>query len=43
MEYANNKKIENVIFLGENEIKQGKLKVKNLKTGEESLVKESEL
>lgn len=35
IEYANTKNIENIIFVGENEVKNRKYKIKNLKMGEE--------
>ena len=43
LEYANSKKIPYVIFIGDKEIKSGKYKLKNMKTGKESLVSEKEL
>ena len=43
MDYANSKSIEYVVFLGEKEVKQGKSKVKNMKTGEEKLVSQDQL
>ncbi len=39
LEYANSYFIQNAIFVGEKEIKSKKFKVKNLKTGKESLLK----
>lgn len=35
LDYANSKNIERVIFIGEEEVKQGKVKLKNMKTGKE--------
>ncbi len=43
MEYANSRGIENVVFVGEEEIKKGKFKVKNMKSGKESFFGLSEL
>ncbi len=43
MEYANTKKIENVIFIGEEEVKSKKFKIKNMKTGKENTLSEKEL
>jgi len=39
LEYANAYFIQNAIFVGEKEIKSGKLKIKNLRTGKESALK----
>ncbi|MEM4181999.1 MAG: ATP phosphoribosyltransferase regulatory subunit [Candidatus Pacearchaeota archaeon] len=39
LEYANSKKIKKVIFVGENEVKNKKFKVKNLETGKEEDLK----
>ena len=39
LEYANSNFIQNAIFVGEKEIKSGKLKVKNLNSGKESALK----
>ncbi|MBI2042872.1 histidine--tRNA ligase family protein [Candidatus Pacearchaeota archaeon] len=39
LEYANSNLIQNAVFVGEKEIKSGKFKVKNLKTGKESLLR----
>ena len=38
LEYANSKNINKVIFLGEDEVKKNKLKLKNMKTGREELL-----
>jgi histidyl-tRNA synthetase len=38
LDYANKMKIPFVGILGENELKQNKIKIKNMKTGEEKLV-----
>jgi len=43
MDYANAKGIEYVIMLGEEEIKSGKLSIKNLKTGEQEEVEKDKL
>jgi len=40
LEYANNYQIPNVIFIGEKEIKKGKYKLRDMKTGKEKLVSE---
>jgi len=39
LEYANSYNINKVIFIGEEEIKKGKVKVKDMKTGKESFLK----
>jgi len=39
LEYANSYKIQKVIFIGKEEVKKGKFKVKNMKTGKESYEK----
>ncbi|MBI2630335.1 histidine--tRNA ligase [Candidatus Pacearchaeota archaeon] len=43
LEYANAYNIEKVVFIGEDEIKKNKFKVRDMKTGKESLVGEKEL
>jgi len=43
LEYANSKKIPYVIFVGKEEAKKKKVKLRNMKTGKESLVSEKEL
>jgi histidyl-tRNA synthetase len=43
LEYANSKKIQKVIIIGNEEIKNKKLKLKNMETGKEVLVSESGL
>lgn len=43
LDYANSKGIEKVIFVGSDEIKKKKFKVKDMKTGKERLVSEREL
>jgi histidyl-tRNA synthetase len=43
LEYANSYNISYVIFLGEEEIKQNKLKIKDMKTGKEELISELKL
>ncbi|MEM4605496.1 MAG: HisS family protein [Candidatus Pacearchaeota archaeon] len=39
LEYANSKKIKKVLFVGENEVKTKKFKIKNLETGKEEDLK----
>ncbi len=39
LEYANSYRINKVIFLGEEEIKKGKYKIKDMKSGKETLVR----
>tara|TARA_Y100000034_G_scaffold135633_1_gene208348 strand:+ start:246 stop:1460 length:1215 start_codon:yes stop_codon:yes gene_type:complete len=43
LDYANSKKIRNVIFIGAEEVKKKKFKVKDMKSGKEKLVSEKEL
>lgn len=43
LEYANSKKIQKVIFLGEQEVKKNKVKLRDMKTGKEKLVSEKQL
>ena len=43
MNYANAKQIPFVVIAGENEIKEGKLTLKNMLTGEQSLLTKEEL
>jgi histidyl-tRNA synthetase len=43
LEYANSKKIDNIVFVGEEEVKSKKFKIKNLETGKERLVGEKEI
>lgn len=43
LEYANSYKIEKVIFVGKEEVKKGKFKVKDMKTGKEELKKEEQI
>jgi len=43
LEYADIKQIEKVIFVGEEEVKEGKYKIKDMKSGKESFASESEL
>lgn len=43
LDYADKLKIPYVILIGENELKQNKLKLKNMKTGEESLLSLNEI
>jgi len=38
MDYANSKQIENVIFVGADEVKSKKFKIKNMKTGDEKSI-----
>jgi len=40
LEYANSYNIQYAIFVGKDEVKQKKFKLKNLKSGEESLLNE---
>ena len=43
LEYANSYKIEKVIFVGKEEVKKGKFKVKDMKTGKEELKTEEQI
>jgi histidyl-tRNA synthetase len=43
LDYANSKKIEKVIFVGEEEVKNKKYTLKNMKTGKEEKLSEKEL
>jgi len=43
LDYANSNNIPLVIFLGETEVKQNKLKLKNMNTGKEKLISEKQL
>ena len=43
MDYANSKGIDKVIFIGRDEVKKGKFKIRDMKSGREKLVSESEL
>ncbi len=43
LEYANSKDIGCVIFVGENEVKAKKFKIKDMKSGKESMVSEKDL
>jgi histidyl-tRNA synthetase len=43
LDYANSKKIEKVIIIGENEVKNKKYTLKNMKTGKEEKLSEKEL
>ncbi len=43
LEYANSYEIPFVAFLGDDEIKQNKIKIKNMKTGKEKLINADEL
>ena len=43
LEYANSKKIAKVIFLGNEEVSNKKLKLRDMKTGKELLVDEKEI
>jgi histidyl-tRNA synthetase len=38
LEYANSKKIENIVFVGEEEAKKGKARIKNMASGKESFI-----
>ena len=43
MSYADNKRIPFVAIVGETEMKLGKVMLKNMKTGEQNLVSQTEL
>jgi len=43
LEYANSYKIPYVIFLGKEEVKKGKVKLRDMKTGKEKMITEKEL
>lgn len=43
MEYANSKEIAYVVFVGAEEVKKGKFKLRNMKTGREKLVSSNKL
>ena len=43
LDYANSKGIDKVIFIGRDEVKKGKFKIRDMKSGREKLVSESEL
>ena len=43
LEFANSKKIPYVVFLGKEEVKKKKVKLRDMKTGKEKLVSEKEL
>ena len=43
LEYADTKKIKKVIFIGEDEIKKNKFKIKDMKKGKESLLTKKEI
>ena len=43
LDYANSKGISKVIFIGRDEVKKGKFKIRDMKSGRESLKKEKEL
>lgn len=43
LEFANTYGIQNVVFIGEEEIDKGKLKIRNMKSGEEKFVTEKQL
>lgn len=43
LEYANSLKIPYVIFLGKEEVKKGKVKLRDMKTGKERMISEKEL
>lgn len=43
LEYANSNQIQNVIFVGEDEVKKKKFKLRNMMTGEEKLISEKEV
>jgi len=39
LDFANSKKINEVIFIGKDEVKKGKYKIKDMKTGKEVMQK----
>jgi histidyl-tRNA synthetase len=43
LEYADSKKIDKIVFIGKDEIKKKKFKIKDMKTGKEKIVGEKEL
>ena len=43
MEYANSIKVKKVIIVGEKDLKEGKVTVKDMKTGKESKIKLKDL
>ena len=43
LKYANSYKIPFVVFIGKEEVKKGKMKLRNMKTGKERLVSEKSL
>ena len=43
LDFANSKNVTKVVFVGENEVKQKKVKIKDMKTGKEKLVSLKEL
>ena len=43
LEYANSLKIPYVIFLGKDEVKKKKVKLRNMKTGREKMVSENKI
>jgi histidyl-tRNA synthetase len=43
LEYADSYKIPYAIFIGKDEVKQKKLKLRNMQTGEESLIMEKSI
>ena len=43
MEYANSKEIENVVFVGKDEVSQNKFKMKNMESGEEKVLNREEI
>jgi histidyl-tRNA synthetase len=43
LEYANSKALRYVIFLGKEEVKKGKIKLRDMKTGKELMINEKDL
>jgi len=43
LDYANNKQIQWAVIVGENELKEGKVMLKNLETGEQNLILKTEI
>ncbi len=43
LEYANSQGIDKIIFIGEDEAKKGKFKLRDMKTGKEEMLKEKEV
>jgi histidyl-tRNA synthetase len=43
LDYANNKQIKWAVIVGENELKEGKVMLKNLETGDQNLILKTEI